>query len=93
MQEMLSNEGLDACYSIRRDEVQKAVKEVYRKVNTPVVIGKTVLHTAINAVVRMVWSEALLEIDLGGQDFRELLAELVKVFVIPNVSDLFPAVA
>uniref|UniRef100_A0A7N0U558 LAGLIDADG homing endonuclease n=1 Tax=Kalanchoe fedtschenkoi TaxID=63787 RepID=A0A7N0U558_KALFE len=43
--EMLIKASLDAHYNIKREDVQKAIREVYTNTGTHVKIGKTVLNT------------------------------------------------
>lgn len=95
--EMLSNASIDACYDKRRDGVHMGIKQVYGSIGEPVDIGKILLLTIVDAVIRMVWGGSILEMSRDslaeGLDLKQLFAEFMVVFGSPNVSDFFPALA
>jgi len=95
VREMLGN-SLGASYALRKQEVKKAIREVYNKIGNPIDFGELAYVTSINTVLR---------ISLGGgtiqgekwtnfvAQFRSHAAEMMVLFGKPNVSDLFPVLA
>lgn len=93
--EMLSNANIKACYCLRREQVMKAIGDVYKNVGKPIDISDLSFLTVINAGVSMV---------LGGKlrgekgatiegHFKDITAELMVLLGKPNISDIFPLLA
>ncbi|XP_030468610.2 flavonoid 3'-monooxygenase CYP75B137-like [Syzygium oleosum] len=95
VRQLMSNVSLDACYGLRRQEVRKALSDLYRNPGVPVDVGELALLTLINAVMAMLWGGTL-QGDKGeamGIEFRKAAAKLMVLLGSPNVSDFFPALA
>ena len=97
MKEMLSNRVLDNLYGLRRDEVQKSLRQIYQRINTPIKIDSLAFTTTINIMMSMLGSSSLQEgekvavVDVAK--FKEAVAELMVLFGLPNISDVFPSLA
>ncbi|KAK6935243.1 Cytochrome P450 [Dillenia turbinata] len=93
--EMLSNKNLDDCYALRRDEVRKAIKNVYKKIGTSIEIGQLVFTTEINVVMNLLWGSTLdgEKIDGVGVEFRKVVSGIFDLLGKPNVSDFYPFLA
>ncbi|KAK6250471.1 hypothetical protein SCA6_004476 [Theobroma cacao] len=89
---IMSKRSLDACYTLRRREIRRMVKDIYGKVGSPVNIGEQMFLTSLNVMVSMLWGDSLNgeERSTLGIEFRRRLVEFVELFGAPNVSDLFP---
>ncbi|KAL4334085.1 hypothetical protein GQ457_07G009840 [Hibiscus cannabinus] len=93
--ELLTTARLNACYGLRREQVMKAIRDVYGNVGKPIDIGKLTFLVAINATISMI---------LGGKFrgekgdtikdlFKDISSEQMELMGKPNVSDIFPAIA
>ena len=92
---MLSKTILDNLYGLRREEGHKSVRLIYQRINTPIDIGSLTFATIINAVMSMIGSTSL-QREKAAVDvpkFKKAMADLVELFGLPNVSDLFPFLA
>ncbi|KAJ9129437.1 hypothetical protein P3X46_033827 [Hevea brasiliensis] len=92
VREMLSKGTLDACYPMRKQEVQNAIRGVYEKAGNPVDFGELVFEIIANAINSMLCGGTV-----KGEkwisfvsEFRKLAEELMVLQGKPNVSDLFP---
>ncbi|KAM3343702.1 hypothetical protein P3S68_025792 [Capsicum galapagoense] len=78
VREMLSNRNLEACYSLRRHEVRKTIRNVHTKVGHPVDIAELAFLTEMNVVMSMIFGSNFVgEMEKHGKDrteFRELVA-------------------
>ncbi|PON53786.1 Cytochrome P [Parasponia andersonii] len=92
---MLSNENLDAFYTLRRNELKKSVRDNYNKVGTPIDIGELAFLTVINMITSMFWGGTLdaEEEKRLGAEFRTAVSQLVSLLGKPNISDFFPVLA
>ncbi|XP_043720848.1 flavonoid 3'-monooxygenase CYP75B137-like [Telopea speciosissima] len=93
--EIMSNESLQACYSLRRQEVQKMLKKVYSKIGKPINIGEVVFLTMLYLVMSMLWGDTLQRdemIRIGGE-IRKVMREMIGLVMKPNISDFFPILA
>nr|WBW48852.1 cytochrome P450 706V15 [Isodon rubescens] len=94
--EMQSNTNLKASYNLRRDEVRKAVKEIYAaEAGTPINIFKLGLKIDLNLIINMIWggkieAEGLDRISAG---LSLIVADLLDSLLKPNISDFFPVLA
>ena len=96
VRELLSNANLNSSYTLRREEVKKSIKYVYDKIGTPIDLGELAFVTVINAIMNMLWGDALQGGEEGtnvGAEFKKLLAEQMVLFGKPNFSDFFPVLA
>ncbi|XP_039167213.1 flavonoid 3'-monooxygenase CYP75B137-like [Eucalyptus grandis] len=95
VQQLMSNMSLDACYGLRRQEVRKALSDLYRKRGLPVDIGELALLILVNMVMGMLWGGTLQgeKGEAVASEFREVVAKLMVLLGSPNVSDFFPALA
>ncbi|KAM3263577.1 hypothetical protein P3L10_000571 [Capsicum annuum] len=59
VREILSSRNLEACYSLRRHEVRKTIRNVHTKVGNPVDIAELAFLTEMNVVT-------------NGTEFRDL---------------------
>nr|UVC58034.1 CYP706V3 protein [Isodon rubescens] len=95
VREMQSNTNLNASYNLRKDEVRKAIREVYAKIGTPVHIFELVMRIDISLLINLIWGGRI-----HGQRRDKMLSELVllvsqmlKLLIKPNLSDFFPVLA
>ncbi|KAL6182019.1 hypothetical protein ACLB2K_043442 [Fragaria x ananassa] len=90
---MMSKTNLDDCYALRKEEVHKSISHIYHdKIGIPTDLGRVAFSIAINSTMRMLWGATLQGTDFS-EDYRKLVAEMMDLFVKPNISDYFPAVA
>ncbi|KAL3499495.1 hypothetical protein ACH5RR_038588 [Cinchona calisaya] len=95
VREMLSGRNLDACYDLRRDEVEKAIEYINRQVGTAIDIGELTFLTEMNVIMSMLWGGTL-EADQQnkvGAEFRKVFAKMLRLLSKPNISDFFPILA
>ncbi|CAL2259531.1 unnamed protein product [Prunus armeniaca] len=92
MNHTLSNANVDACYALRKEEVDRSISHIYGKVGTPIDFGEVAFFTSINTLKRLVWSGTLQE-EKGatgvGVELRKVVTEILGLLVKPNVSDFF----
>ncbi|TYG43340.1 hypothetical protein ES288_D11G008600v1 [Gossypium darwinii] len=99
MREIMSKQGLDACYMLRRREVRRMVKEIHKKVGSIVNIDEQLSATALRVMMSTLWGDDpsnLIGEERQSKDLFELrkrLDEFVRTFAAPNLSDLFPVLA
>ncbi|KAK9276316.1 hypothetical protein L1049_005847 [Liquidambar formosana] len=55
VREMMSNTSLDACYELRKHEVQNTIRDVYTKIGTPMDIGEITFLTELNVIMNLLW--------------------------------------
>ncbi|KAF8412393.1 hypothetical protein HHK36_000357 [Tetracentron sinense] len=89
--EMLHSSGL-ACSARRRHVIEKAVREVYTKIGTPINVGELGFLTIFEVVLSMLWGGTGEESSVGGK-FYEMAEKLVELMEKRNISDLFPVLA
>ncbi|XP_055821353.1 cytochrome P450 93A3-like [Solanum dulcamara] len=94
VREMLNNRNLEACYSLRRNEVRKTIKNVHTKIGNPVEIGELAFVTEMNVVISMIFGSNFVENmekhRKDGTEFKELVVKFAQVMGKPNISDFFP---
>ncbi|KAK6158028.1 hypothetical protein DH2020_005342 [Rehmannia glutinosa] len=93
--EMLSNANLKATYNLRKDEVRKAVREIYSKIGTPIDICELTMQIDMSLLINLIWGG---KIEAERRDkilagLLPLVAELVDILIKPNISDFFPVLA
>ncbi|KAL3362127.1 hypothetical protein AABB24_014807 [Solanum stoloniferum] len=97
VREMLSNNNLEACYSLRRREVRKTIRNVHTKIGYPVDIGELAFVTEMNVVISIIFGSKFVEEtekhSTDGTKFRELVMKYGLVMGKPNISDFFPMLA
>ncbi|GLJ29864.1 hypothetical protein SUGI_0590240 [Cryptomeria japonica] len=86
--ELFSAKSMETLHPLRREEVHRTIGDIYRdSVNgISVDVGAKAFATSFNLITNMMWSkngERVLE-------FKDLMAEELDVWSIPNLSDLFP---
>ncbi|GAV79641.1 p450 domain-containing protein [Cephalotus follicularis] len=93
--EILSNACLDSCYALRREEVQKTIRQVYNEnIGMAIDIGELAFLTVTNSVMSMMFGETIQgETHVVGPEFRKVIAEHMVVLAKPNVTDLFSVLA
>ncbi|KAI3686417.1 hypothetical protein L1987_80093 [Smallanthus sonchifolius] len=94
--EVLSNKNLEASGCFRRDDVRKAIKNVFDKIGTAINICEIAFATETNVLPRTIWENTSDE----GMKHRNLAVEIddvaaniVKNFGRVNLSDFFPSLA
>ncbi|VVA39462.1 PREDICTED: flavonoid [Prunus dulcis] len=96
MNHTLSNANVDACYALRKEEVDRSISHIYGKVGTPIDFGDVAFFTSINTLKSLVWSGTQQE-EKGatdvGVEWRKVVKEIIGLLVKPNVSDFFPMLA
>ncbi|KAL0409457.1 UNVERIFIED_CONTAM: Flavonoid 3'-monooxygenase [Sesamum radiatum] len=93
--DMLSNRSLDATFNLGKDEVRKAIRNIYTKINTPVKIFELASGISLNAVMSMVWGNTIEgeRKDKIGAAVSSLVTRSFDFLGKPNVSDFFPILA
>ncbi|CAI0413773.1 unnamed protein product [Linum tenue] len=96
MRELLSNSRLDASYMLRKQEVGKALADVYwKKRGEALDFGKLVFMTISNTILSMLWGSTIHGKE--GEKFfsrvRELSSDFVALQGAANVSDYIPGLA
>ncbi|KAH7549559.1 hypothetical protein ACOSP7_025594 [Xanthoceras sorbifolium] len=90
---MMSNASLDACYTLRKQEVKNIIRDVYNRIGKTIEFGDLSFTASINVIQNILWGSTLQGengTDNLGVDLRELFAELMVLFGTPNISDIFP---
>ncbi|KAK1558799.1 hypothetical protein Q3G72_006816 [Acer saccharum] len=91
---MMSNASLDACYSLRKQEVKKIIRDVYNRSGKAIDIGELSFSASINVIQNILWGSTLqgenTTINGTGVELRESFAELMVLLGAPNISDIFP---
>ncbi|EOY20333.1 Cytochrome P450, putative [Theobroma cacao] len=95
VQEMQSKAKLDAFYSLRKNEVQKSVRDVLGKDGIPIDVGLLAFSTVINMITSMFWGGAIQRNKGAGTnaEFRAAVSELLVILGKPNISDFIPSLA
>ncbi|XP_022864424.1 cytochrome P450 76C1-like [Olea europaea var. sylvestris] len=91
VRELLSNNNLEASYNMRKDEVRKAIRNVYTKIGTSIEIGELAFVTEFNVVMNLLWGGTI-----DGHkraEFRKVASKVVDLIGKPNISDFFPVLA
>ncbi|XP_019265707.1 PREDICTED: cytochrome P450 93A3-like isoform X2 [Nicotiana attenuata] len=95
--EMLSNRNLEACYSLRKHEVRKTIRNVHTKIGYPIDIGELAFVTEMNVVMSMIFGSNFVEEKekhaKDGAEFRALVTKFLQMLEKPNISDFFPMLA
>ncbi|KAI3523479.1 hypothetical protein L1887_01648 [Cichorium endivia] len=94
--EVLSNTNLEASSYFRRDEVRKAIKNVYSKIGTLINISEIAFSTEANVLTSMVWGNTSAQKAKGddfGADLQLISSNIVDLMSQANVSDIFPSLA
>ncbi|XP_038687405.1 7-ethoxycoumarin O-deethylase-like [Tripterygium wilfordii] len=95
VRELLSSTSLDACYSLRKQEVEKSIKNVHGKAGECLDFGELAFGTLFNIIMNILWGGTL-QGEEGTKvtaEFRKAVAELMVIMGEANVSDFFPFLA
>ncbi|KAK4422790.1 Flavonoid 3'-monooxygenase [Sesamum alatum] len=95
VREVLSSSSLQASYNLRKDEIRKAIRNVYNEIGKPVHVGELSFRTELNVVMNMLWG-GIVEGEEGQrvrEEFRETVIKLVDLLGKPNVADFYPVLA
>ncbi|KAK8703393.1 hypothetical protein V6N13_021709 [Hibiscus sabdariffa] len=92
IREIMSKRSLDACYELRRREIRQMVKDIHRKIGSPVNLGEQVAQTAVKVMISTLWGGSS-ERSSDLIELRKRLDEFVRLFLAPNISDIFPVLA
>ncbi|KAL3818182.1 hypothetical protein ACJIZ3_004087 [Penstemon smallii] len=95
VREMLSNAKLEASYNLRKDEVRKAIGQVYSKIGSCIEISELAFMIDINLMMSMCWGSSI-EGEGRHNIAKALLPVVAKIMDVlgkPNVSDYFPILA
>ncbi|KAJ8555652.1 hypothetical protein K7X08_013148 [Anisodus acutangulus] len=92
---MLSNRNLEVCYSLRKHEVRKTIRNVHTKIGNPIDIGELAFATEMNVIMSMIFGSNFVEEKCrkDGTEFRELVIKFLQVMGKPNISDFFSMLA
>ncbi|KAF8379301.1 hypothetical protein HHK36_028734 [Tetracentron sinense] len=95
VREMMSNTSLDACYSLRQQEVREMVRDVYNMTGKPINIAEQAFITTLNVIMNMLWGGTLQgeERSSVGVEFQKVVGDIIELLGKPNISDLFPVLA
>ncbi|KAL2227763.1 UNVERIFIED_CONTAM: Retrovirus-related Pol polyprotein from transposon RE2 [Sesamum indicum] len=90
--DMLSNRSLDATFNLRKDEIRKAIRNIYTKINTPVKILELASGISLNTMMNMVWGSTIEgeRKDKIGAAVTPLVVRSVDLLGVLNVSDYVP---
>ncbi|KAL4362860.1 hypothetical protein GQ457_04G038870 [Hibiscus cannabinus] len=55
IREIMSKRSLDACYELRRREIRHMVKDIHRKIGSPVNLGEQVAQTTVKVMINTLW--------------------------------------
>ncbi|XP_076899744.1 flavonoid 3',5'-hydroxylase-like, partial [Bidens hawaiensis] len=88
--EMLSHKNLEASGFVRRDEVRKAVKNVFGKIGTKVNVREIAFSTETNVVTRTIWESDKSNL---GAEIDIVASNIIHIIGRMNLSDFFPALA
>ncbi|CAN1186066.1 Flavonoid 3'-monooxygenase [Linum perenne] len=93
--ELLSNARLEGSYVLRKKEVERAVKDVYRKRGKALDFGQLVFMTVSNTILSMLWGCTVYgeEGEMFFSKIRNLVDEFTVLQSTPNISDLIPPLA
>ncbi|XP_011070677.1 cytochrome P450 76C4-like [Sesamum indicum] len=95
VREVLSSSSLQASYSLRKDEVKKAIRDVYNNTGKRVQVGELSFRTELNVIMNMLWG-GIVEGEEGqrvGDEFREVVIKLINLIEKPNIADFYPVLA
>nr|XP_043609741.1 (S)-N-methylcoclaurine 3'-hydroxylase isozyme 1-like [Erigeron canadensis] len=95
VQEILNNKNLEACRSLRRNEVRKTIKNIFGKIGTSVNINEIAFSTEAKVVSSMVWDNTTTS-SAGsqvGDELRMIVSDIAETIGLPNLSDIFPCLA
>ncbi|KAL5540545.1 hypothetical protein UlMin_043248 [Ulmus minor] len=80
VREMLSNSMLDNLYPLRKEQVKKSIRHVYKNIGKPVDVGNLAFLTAIKSIVSMTcgasFEEGKMSIDEG--EIKKTAGELMQ---------------
>ncbi|KAL0312789.1 UNVERIFIED_CONTAM: Labd-13Z-ene-9,15,16-triol synthase, chloroplastic [Sesamum radiatum] len=95
VREMLSNTNLEATYNLRKEEVRKAVKQIYSKIGTPIDICELAFKIDLNVIINLIWGGKIQgeRRDKILTSLLPVLADMLDLLVKPNISDFFPVLA
>ncbi|KAL0331404.1 UNVERIFIED_CONTAM: cytochrome [Sesamum angustifolium] len=95
VREMLSNTNLVASYNLRKDEVRKAVEEIYSNSGRPIDICELAFKIDLNVIINLIWGGKIhgMRRDRILADLLPVIAEMLDLLLKPNISDYFPILA
>ncbi|KAL8245536.1 hypothetical protein R6Q59_011794 [Mikania micrantha] len=91
--EALSNKNLEACSSLRRNEVRKTIKNVFNKIGSRINISELAYLTEANVLTSMVWGNTSSKEGKYGHleaELSEMSTNINEIFGRANMSDFFP---
>ncbi|CAN1333239.1 Flavonoid 3'-monooxygenase [Linum perenne] len=93
--ELVNSARLEGSYMLRKKEVERAVKDVYRKRGKALDFGQLVFMTVSNTILSMLWGCTVYgeEGEMFFSKIRNLVDEFTVLQSTPNISDLIPALA
>nr|XP_043611739.1 carnosic acid synthase-like [Erigeron canadensis] len=97
VRDLLSNKNLEACGSLRQNELRKTINNLFGKIGTVVDISKIVFLTEASVITNMVWKNTSYNGLEGsshlGDELQTVSSNIADIFGKPNVSDFFPSLA
>ncbi|XP_051130115.1 geraniol 8-hydroxylase-like isoform X1 [Andrographis paniculata] len=95
VREMLSNRSLELSYTLRKNEVRKAIQRVSKNGKAAVEISLIAFQTELNVITNLLWGELLQGEDkeIFGKKFRAIIPKFVDLFGKTNISDFYPFLA
>ncbi|CAN1186060.1 Flavonoid 3'-monooxygenase [Linum perenne] len=95
VRELVSNVRLGASYMLRKQEVERAVKDVYQKRGKVLDFGQLVFMVITNTVLSMLWGSTVHgeEGEMLFSKIKNLADEFLVLLAAPNISDFIPALA
>ncbi|PPR90649.1 hypothetical protein GOBAR_AA30030 [Gossypium barbadense] len=91
VREIMSNNGLDACYEFRRREIRQMVKNIHGKIGSTINLSERIFLTMLSVTMSMLWGGSLNgEVAKLGLEIKDRLEEFMKLMGEPNLSDIFP---
>ncbi|XP_051130120.1 cytochrome P450 76C2-like isoform X5 [Andrographis paniculata] len=95
VREMLSNRSLEVSYTLRRNEVRKAIQQVYKNGKAAVEISLLAFQTEMNVITNLLWGELLEGEDeeIYGKKFCAIIPKFIDLFGKANISDFYPCLA
>ena len=93
--EIMGKTILDSLYTLRKQQVKKSTKEIYRNAGKPVDIGKVAFMTAMKSVISMMLGASLQEdkMSIDPAELRNRAAEIMLLLGKTNISDVIPSLA
>ncbi|OMO78866.1 Cytochrome P450 [Corchorus olitorius] len=94
--DMVGNASLERTRNLRRKEVTKIIRDVYKNAGKATDFGELAFTISINTMISMLWGGKVEGAEVVANkeaEFREIFANLTRLLGSPNVSDVFPSLA